>query len=30
MFDIINLDKGINKELQAEIDRDGVVLYEEI
>lgn len=30
MFDVINLDKGINKELQVEIDRDGVVLYEEI
>lgn len=30
MFDVVNLDKGISKELQAEIDRDGVVLYEEI
>lgn len=30
MFDIVDLDKGISKELQAEIDRDGVVIYEEI
>ena len=28
MFDVVNLDKGISAELQAEIDRDGVVLYE--
>ena len=30
MFDVVNLNRGISKELQAEIDRDGVVLYEEI
>ena len=30
MFDVINLDKKISDELQAEIERDGVVLYEEI
>lgn len=30
MFDIVNLDRGISGELQAEIDRDGIVLYEEI
>ena len=29
MFDVVNLDRGISAELQAEIDRDGVVLYEE-
>lgn len=29
MFDVVNLDRGISQELQAEIDRDGVVLYEE-
>ena len=28
MFDVVNLDRGISAELQAEIDRDGVVLYE--
>ena len=30
MFDVVNLDNGISEELQAEIDRDGVVLYEEV
>ena len=30
MFDVVNLDRGISAELQTEIDRDGVVLYEEI
>ncbi len=30
MFDVVELDKGINEELQAEIDRDGVVLYEKV
>ena len=30
MFGIINLDKKISDELQAEIERDGVVLYEEV
>lgn len=28
MFDIVELDKGISKELQKEIKRDGVVIYE--
>ncbi len=30
MFDVINLDKKISDELQAEIERDGIVLYEEV
>ena len=30
MFDVVNLNREISKELQAEIDRDGVILYEEI
>lgn len=30
MFDVVELDRGISEELQAEIDRDGVILYEEI
>ncbi len=30
MFDVVELDKGISEELQAEINRDGVILYEEI
>lgn len=30
MFDVVNLDEGISQELQREIDRDGVVIYEEI
>lgn len=30
MFDVVNLDQGISQELQEEIDRDGVVLYEEV
>ena len=29
MFDVVNLDREISAELRAEIDRDGVVLYEE-
>jgi predicted nucleotidyltransferase len=28
MFDVVNLDKGISEELQKEIDKDGVVIYE--
>lgn len=28
-FDVVKLDEGISEELQAEIDRDGIVLYEE-
>ena len=30
MFDIIDLDKGISEELQKEIQRDGVIVYEKI
>lgn len=30
MFDVADLDRGVSKELQAEIDRDGVSLYEEV
>lgn len=30
MFDVVDLDKGISDELKTEIDRDGVLLYEEI
>ena len=30
MFDVVSIDKGIREELQAEISRDGVVLYEEV
>lgn len=30
MFDVVDLDKGISDDLKAEIDRDGVLLYEEI
>ena len=30
IFDVINLDRKISKDLQAEINRDGVVIYEEI
>ena len=30
MFDVINLDKGINSELAAEIDKEGVVIYEKV
>ena len=29
-FDVVNLDRGISKDLQAEIDRDGVVIYEKV
>ena len=28
MFDVVNLDRKISPELQTEINRDGVVLYE--
>ena len=28
-FDIVELDKGISEELRKEIERDGVVIYEE-
>lgn len=30
MFDVVDMDKGISKELQTEIDRDGVIIYEEV
>lgn len=30
MFDVVNLNREISEELQAEIRRDGVILYEEI
>lgn len=30
MFDVVNLNREISEELQAEICRDGVILYEEI
>ena len=29
-FDIIKLDKGISKEFQSELDREGIVIYEKI
>lgn len=28
-FDVVNLDSGISDELRAEIERDGVTIYEE-
>lgn len=30
LFDVINLDKGINSELAADIDKEGVVIYEKV
>jgi predicted nucleotidyltransferase len=30
MFDVVDLNRGISEELQREIDRDGVVLYEKV
>jgi predicted nucleotidyltransferase len=30
MFDVVNLDREISEELQLEINRDGVVIYEEV
>ena len=30
MFDVVDLDRDITEELQKELDRDGVVLYEEV
>lgn len=30
LFDVVNLNNGISSELQAEINKDGVVLYEEV
>lgn len=29
-FDVVNLDRNINAELQHEIERDGIVLYEKV
>lgn len=29
-FDVVDMDKDISKELQAEIERDGVIIYEEV
>ena len=29
-FDIVNLDRGITEELQSEITRDGIVIYERV
>ncbi|MCD7743859.1 MAG: nucleotidyltransferase domain-containing protein [Lachnospiraceae bacterium] len=29
MFDVIDLDKGISDELKHEIERDGILIYEE-
>ena len=29
MFDVVDFDSGCNEELRAEIERDGVILYEE-
>ena len=28
MFDLVNVDEGISRDLEEEIERDGVVLYE--
>jgi predicted nucleotidyltransferase len=30
MFDVVDLNRGVSDELQQEIDRDGVVLYEKV
>lgn len=30
MFDVVDLDKEVSDELKAEIDREGVLLYEKI
>lgn len=30
MFDVVNLDEKISEELQGEIERDGVIIYEEV
>ena len=29
-FDVVNLDRGISDDLKAEIDRDGVRIYEKV
>ena len=28
MFDLVNVDEGISRDLEEEIERDGIVLYE--
>lgn len=30
LFDVVDLDRGVSNELRAEIDRDGVIIYEKI
>ena len=30
LIDVVNLDRGISDELRKEIERDGVLLYEEV
>lgn len=30
MFDVVDLEKGVSSQLQEEIDRDGVILYEKV
>lgn len=30
MFDVVNLDKGVQQELLASIEREGIVLYEKV
>ncbi len=30
LFDVVDLDRGISNELRAEIDRDGVIIYEKV
>ena len=30
LIDVVNLDRGISNELRKEIERDGVLLYEEV
>ena len=30
LFDVVDLDRGISNELRAEIDRDGVIIYENV
>lgn len=28
MFDLVNVDEGISRDLEEEIERDGIALYE--
>ncbi|MBQ7501254.1 nucleotidyltransferase domain-containing protein [bacterium] len=30
LFDVVNLDRGISAELQGELEKDGVVIYEKV